>query len=477
MKVQTVIFENNVCETLELMYRYKKNPVKTTEFSAELLPETQLSTDTYLNLFDCIKWKSLTGIEKWKIVFYAKGQGLFSLNCSTDKFINVIFQKKIENNVLTKYEIEFDTPEEGYVFFSVQAFNEFYLENASYFTNQRFQMNLVHLQIITCSYKRNAELFRNISLLKKSLFFDPHSRIYGKLTVQIVDNASQINYKGEEFINISHNINNGGSGGFSKGILLTRELEKDIPISHVVFMDDDVEFILETFYRLYALLCCLKEEYQSEVIAGRMFRADDKVIQYTASEIWNKGDLIHCGYACDVTDRKNLYEINENDNAEYAGWWFACYPMYFVRHNDPEPYFLHCDDVEYGLRHGGTPIILNGIQVWHETYEYRQTPIIAYYDLRNSLAVNQKYGFLNKEQYHKTLENWRKLVSDAHCVRDYAKEFLLIKALNDFMMNMYGKNISDIATYHQKLLKIKGSRFKNIIFRRWVELKYRRKYL
>ena len=104
--------------------------------------------------------------------------------------------------------------------------------------------------------------------------------------------------------------------------------------------------------------------------------------------------------------------MNENEGAEYGGWWFACYPMDFVEKNRPMPFFLHCDDVEYGLRHGGTPIILNGIQVWHETCEYRQSPVVAYYDTRNTLFVNE---FLNDIfDYDDVLDKWKQKITEAH---------------------------------------------------------------
>lgn len=36
--------------------------------------------------------------------------------------------------------------------------------------------------------------------------------------------------------------------------------------------------------------------------------------------------------------------------------------------------------------------------MWHETYEYRQSPVIAYYDCRNSLIVNPMYDGENMVQ-------------------------------------------------------------------------------
>jgi hypothetical protein len=129
-----------------------------------------------------------------------------------------------------------------------------------------------------------------------------------------------------------------------------------------------------------------------------MFDLNNKHIQFTASDIWNKGDIIHVGHKQDMRELKQLVGMNK-EQGQYSGFWFACYPMSFARKETPLPFFIHCDDVEYGLRHGGSPIILNGIQVWHETYESRQSPLIRYYDTRNAMIVNTMYdGYRNERE-------------------------------------------------------------------------------
>ncbi len=125
-----------------------------------------------------------------------------------------------------------------------------------------------------------------------------------------------------------------------------------------------------------------------------MFRADKKYIQYTKTEIWNRSEILHTGWMQDMCKVECLPWMNLQEG-EYSGWWFACFPMEFVQKEKPLPFFLHCDDVEYGLRLGTVPMALNGIQVWHETYEYRQSPVITYYDVRNSLYNERNMWLLD----------------------------------------------------------------------------------
>ena len=294
--------------------------------------------------------------------------------------------------------------------------------------------------------------------------------MYGKLRICVVDNASELKDEHLPFISLVHNKNTGGSGGFARGI---EELKGETGLTYMVFMDDDVEFLPETFYRLYALLSCLSKEYEEYVVAGRMFRMDQRSIQYTAAEIWNGGQIDHVGFQKDMTKKENLTRLNDSTGAEYTGWWFGCFPMDFVRENMPLPFFIHCDDVEYGLRHGGTPIILNGIQVWHETYEYRQSPAMTYYDLRNSYFVNDLYGLWNDEE--EPIEHWKKAITKEHLKEDYLNEYMLIQAFLDYTKGIRWLKKIDSGRYHKKLLVSKAGRIKTAVLWRIAEVSYRQK--
>ncbi len=295
------------------------------------------------------------------------------------------------------------------------------------------------LALIICTYHRREQLLTNLEKIREGLFFKEESSLYGKLHIYVVDNAKELRLSSDEFFTYIPNENTGGSGGFRRGM---EEVRKDHPIknyTNVILMDDDVDFINESFYRLYSILSLMKVEHQNDVIAGRMFRTDDRNVQYTAAEIWNGGDLRHVGLNRDMSLKENLKDLNmpicsqTGEKAEYGGWWMACFPIGFILENDPLPFFLHCDDVEYGLRHGGTPIIWNGVQVWHETFEYRQSLMIEYYDRRNSLILNKKLGIL--KEWKDYIPEWKKIISEAHAAGDYAREYVNIKAFHDAMRN------------------------------------------
>ena len=390
-----------------------------------------LSTDTYFNLFDVEAWHKYTGLTKWKLALQLQGVCILSFYRWDDQ--KTLLSKQ-EVNVAEKTIIEIDfswVEQDKMFFFEIEAKEDVRFYQGEYLVEMLSEkINPIHLSLLICTYKREQELSAILTALRKSQFFDKASSIYGNMSVRIVDNATELPEMDEPFITLYHNPNTGGSGGFTRGLFESRKDETEYDITHTIFMDDDVKINMETFYRLYALLSLLRPCYQEAVIGGRMFRLDKRYIQYTAAEVWNKGDVKHIGYEQDMREDKALREMNKK-LGEYSGWWFACYPMSFARNETPLPFFLHCDDVEYGLRHGGQPILLNGIQVWHDTYENRNSPLISYYDCRNTMIVNTLYGHYQDEK--ELLKKWMLQMIYAFRAKKYDALYPFLLALKDYL--------------------------------------------
>ncbi|MCL2864666.1 MAG: glycosyltransferase [Lachnospiraceae bacterium] len=392
-----------------------------------------VSTDTYMNSFDCWAWNKYTGQQNW--VLKVKIQGDFFIRlCAWDGKKKLILQensidaKDIFRDVVISFQGAAKT---GLIFLEIEAVSDTCLYQAAYCLNEeKLAVRKIQLSLIICTYQRNQELYANLERIKESLFFDKDSSYYGGMCVRIVDNASELPKNIEQAgIYLYHNPNTGGSGGFTRGVLESRQDEKRDGITHVIFMDDDARVELESFYRLYGLLCFVLPKYRDVVVAGRMFSLEEPCVQYTAAECWNQGDVRHVGYQQDMRERSGLLEMNQS-LGEYSGWWFACFPMSFVREEIPLPFFIHCDDVEYGLRHGGKPILLNGIQVWHETYENRQSAFIYYYDIRNAMIVNTIYGFC--ESGKELLKKWLLRVMYDFRAKKYFSLYPSLQAMIDY---------------------------------------------
>lgn len=338
------------------------------------------------------------------------------------------------------------------------------------------QKSRVCIAVNICTYRREEQLKRILDKLQGSAFFDQTGRsdYSGALYIYVVDNACELSEIRSEYVNLRHNPrgNTGGAGGYQYGIELIRLSRTEF--THVVFMDDDVEFEMSCFYRLFDFLQQVQGEDACRPVAGRMFRMDQKDIQYTAGEVWNAGSICHVGFNRTASEVDQEPEIIHESEAEYGGWWFCCFPYDFVKENDIMPFFIHCDDVEYGLRCGRQPVILRDVRVWHETFEHRQTPLMRYYDTRNPLFVNEKY--LLNDDAARILSDWKREISAYHVEgkRDY--EYYVIRGMLDYLKGTKWLYRIHPGKYHDKLKKARISRYKNAVLWRIAERRFRRRH-
>lgn len=471
--LQSVTFPDAACGCMELFFHIQRK-VGFREDSIYLKGASCCDTHTYMNLFDAGAWSRYTGIRKWKLAFMASGAGAVSLFCVCGDARECVRRLEVSASQESPFVMEFEAAS-GLYSLTAETVSGMCLSGIVFRPAQKVLERAVHLGIVICTFRRREAVGRLIRTLTGSAFFKEDSPLYGKMSIRVVDNASELPERKDPYLKIYHNPNTGGSGGFGRGMEKTRAEEAAYGITHVVLMDDDVEVLPETFYRLYALLSLMKPEYRDEVVAGRMFRMDDRRVQYTASEIWNGGDIRHVGWNLDMTEKCNLEHMNEA-NGEYSGWWFACFPMDYVRENSPLPFFLHCDDAEYGLRHGGKPVVLNGIQVWHETYEYRQSPVIAYYDMRNMLIVNAVHG--SGTDPKQLYGFWKKVISEFHVKKDYLSEYMSILGMWHFITfsEIFWKR--NTKKDHERLTKKKYFlSFRNHFFWRFTGWMFKKTYI
>lgn len=438
MRLQNIRFPSD--ETCEEIY-VRAFQMSGRQYEPFLVPQGgMIRTDTYMNAFDVGAWKTYTTVSELALCLKLKGSGIIKGFWEKEDPV-CIFKEGINKDSDSFCERKITIPgfekmENGILYIEFWAETDSVME--AWFETDSMTEKPVRLSLVICTYKRPRELDRIISVISG----ESRTNISGRqmcetedrgewLHTIIIDNASEIADTYGDGISVYHNPNTGGSGGFSRGIRETVRNMQTFEATHVIFMDDDAVLQMESIYRLRALLSFVRPQYEKEVVAGRMFRMDQPWVQYTASEIWNGGEIRHIGWNQDMRERQHIWDMNANEGGEYGGWWFACFPIEFARNNSPLPFFLHCDDVEYGLRHGGTPIILNGIQVWHETYEYRQSPVMAYYDYRNSLIVNELYGRGERDK-ERIWEQFKRKITEAHVKENYLQEYFLICAFRDY---------------------------------------------
>ena len=290
----------------------------------------------------------------------------------------------------------------------------------------------------------------------KSLIIDnPDSSLYKNLEVLIADNGRTLDADRLQTTNVHiyPNRNLGGAGGFTRCLMEILEHNDRFGITHILFMDDDVLIEPEAIVRTYLFLNLLKDQYKDAFIGGAMLRTDQPYIQTESGALWNGGAWKPLKSGLDMRRLENCLHSEQEEPAEYAGWWYCCFPASLVNEqNLPLPLFIRCDDIEYGLRNLTDLILLGGICVWHEPSEHKYTSYLEYYAARNQLITNalhcQWYGIRHIE---------RTILS--RCVQEimlyrYKNAKLYLQGILDFLKGPAWLSAQDAEALHKRILAL-----------------------
>lgn len=300
------------------------------------------------------------------------------------------------------------------------------------------------LAIVTCTFKREHYINKTIAVYEGFVNNNPELR--ERLKLFVVDNGKTLPLeKSNETTLIFHNKNAGGAGGFTRGLMEVCRLndgpEKENPYTRVLFMDDDVEIIPETFYRTVVLSDYLKEDWKDSFVNGAMLFIERKNTYFESlpkqNGLWVKDDRKNLDvFNYDLVLMSNLrsdHEFANKDKKVDGAWWYCCFPIKNTTKNSlPLPVFFRGDDVEWSWReHGKHFISINGICVWHADFRWRVSLAAAvYYRPRNMFMINSIYTENFKHCFERYFESYfiRRLKT-----YDYIAIQLLLLAMDDIL--------------------------------------------
>jgi hypothetical protein len=86
---------------------------------------------------------------------------------------------------------------------------------------------------------------------------------------------------------------------------------------------------------------------------------------------------------------------NDTQPINFFGWWLAGFPRTAIDEAGlPLQIFIRGDDREYGMRLlklGYQPIPLLGCAIAHDPFYLKRSGVMAYYDFRNALIIDEEY--------------------------------------------------------------------------------------
>lgn len=407
---------------------------------------------TYFNSCSAGKWFEYTNITGLQLKIRGKGEFTvkltkYAVEDTTPIEENARFSLETQEEILMSRQFSLQEPEEvvlqypkireGLAAFVIVAHGECEFYEAGYEGSiSESDIRQVTLSMAITTFQKEEFILRNIGLLRKEIL-ESEEEIADNFFVHVVDNGRtlDLNAGAHSHIQIHENINAGGSGGFARGMIET--MRQPVKATHILLMDDDVLIQPESIKRTYTLLKLLKPQYENHFLSGAMLFYENMHVQHE-----DVGYVIpeeNGGYG-PVKPSMDFYKIEDccynellktDRKNQYAGWWYCCIPMKYVREDNlPLPLFVRGDDVEYSLRNRAEFLTMNGICVWHMGFTRKFNAAMELYQVhRNSLmfqAISQvcmECNFLNRMEYFVRIEIMRFRYDSAE---------LLLEAVEDF---------------------------------------------
>lgn len=443
MILQNILFPSISTCTEEHMYfhRNEKTFYSTVNNYVEMKKGGYLGFDSYFNLFNLEKWFKYTNVKSVNLVINVKGTVKINFfrkewiqsKVITEQIGDIVHESEEFEEITIPFNSSSLNGTYGFSLFALKSNTVFY---GGYFASDipEENVNKVKIAIDICTYRREKFVEANLNLLNKRFLRNESSPLYGKLEVFVSDNAKTLEADKlrSPDIHIFENKNAGGAGGFTRGLIEVNKVKKEKGITHVLLMDDDVCIEPESIFRTFTLLSCVKNEYKNAFIGGAMLRLDTRNIQTESGAAWNGGKLISFKQNLDLNNLECVLFNEVEEAVQFNAWWFCAFPAGVITdENLPMPIFIRGDDVEYGLRNMKKLILLNGICVWHEPFEYKYSSSLFYYILRNRLIDNSLHDMImSKSEVKETL---RQSVTEQLWLYRYKNADLIMDGLEDFL--------------------------------------------
>jgi hypothetical protein len=380
--------------------------------------------NTWMNLFAASKYYKYCDLGELYLKLYVQGPYHLQIIGTNRNHAFIRFETILVDTYITTETAEIYIPGareyEGIYFIIFEDKNNpVEILSASWMTD-RPPVRRNRLAIVICTFKREKYINKTIAVYEE--FMKENSALKDRIKLFVVDNGKTLDVdRSNAATRIYHNMNAGGAGGFTRGLMevcyLNEGNEKADPYTRCLFMDDDIEIIPESLYRTLELADYLKGEWKDSFINGAMMNLEKKNMFYENLAL--QKDLWVWGYRhnIDIYNYDNILSANNipdeifknMDKKACSPWVYHCFSLKDEIKNDlPIPIFFRGDDVEWSWRKQGRHhISLNGVCVWHLSFEWKVSQITDYYYLsRNMFMINTLYtkGFRDKfESYFKNI--------------------------------------------------------------------------
>jgi glycosyltransferase involved in cell wall biosynthesis len=349
--------------------------------------------DTYFNSFSIGKWKRHSFIDS--LVFRVRLQGRFIIRFAENRpyaSARIVHEVVLESATPTWHEVAlpYDRLANGTLFARFTCTSDTGVLSDACFATHTAPRLTPRVAIIITTFNRRDYVHANLVRLQDAMDNDPALR--ERLHVVLVDNASNLDLESSDSLTYLKNANLGGAGGFSRGLLHVRELGG---FTHVLFMDDDISFDVESVCRAIAFSAYARDP--ALCVAGAMFVESDSHVQFDAGASFIFDHPTHqlevFGRFLDMRRWDNVMWNDAFDRPiRYGAWWFFLFPVELSGADLAFPVFVRGDDILFSYMYAKNIVSLNGVCVWHTEFDYKDSATTLYYNLRNWEVVRSVAG-------------------------------------------------------------------------------------
>lgn len=368
------------------------------------LPEGRLQIDgtvnfmTYVNGFSALKWKQYAEIDEVCLNLVLDGSGLVRIFGVKQGAVDPVQIKQApfsSDNESVSLAISVCLENFDLIGFSIsseESATAILVKGCYTATVDEGEVNRVDLALSTTTFKNERYIIPNIELVKEGISKED-GPIHDHFHMFVVDNGQTLDSVSlsDELVTVLPNPNTGGSGGFARGMMAATATPGQF--THIILMDDDVSIMPESLIRTFNLLSLAKGKYKDAFINGAMLSMEDPTRQFedvsyvaTTGAYRRVKEDLNVGKLADILkNERTSVEVNQ----AYGAWWYSCIPVKVIENNGlPMPFFIRCDDVEFGMRNKPVYMTMNCICVWHASFEGRfRASVDCYQYFRNFFAM------------------------------------------------------------------------------------------
>lgn len=426
----------------ELYYRADQDTVSFEGPSGDLAAHGRVDFLTYLNALSVCKWRAYAGIETAWLHVEVSGSGSIEIlgvgqGSDVPQVVDVVEADALAGTVWT-LDIEVACAPFDLVGFALvpKGGAAMGLARAWWYAKvERDRVNAPRLALVTTTFCKESYVTGNVERVRRAMR-EEGDPVESNFHMFVVDNGRTLDPAAlsDDMVTVLPNRNVGGAGGFARGMLAATE--EPGAFTHVLVMDDDVRIIPESLIRAYALLMLARGAYRTAFVNGAMLALEDPTRLYEdVSHVMRSGMYRRVKEELDVGELADILRC-ERMSVEvpraYGAWWYSCIPVEAIRDRGlPMPFFIRCDDVEFGVRNDPTFMTMIGICVWHEGFEGRfRASVDCYQYVRNFLATMAMDGCASDTMF---IARLRRTIRQDLRDLDYSSAELVLDGLEDYL--------------------------------------------